>query len=127
MAWMPLRFRSLQRDFATDTERFTRIREVIHAALGEADRELRGLTARIEKAREGAAFLYGNEVDSQTSGNAGQENSLLSMESTLTQGQARASHLEAQLRELTTIENALDVLLRLDDPLPPQPKVPALV
>jgi len=113
MAWMPLRFRSAQRDIATDTARFTKVQRVIHDAIGEADREFRGLSRRIDEAREGAGFLYGNEIESQTE-TASDESDLRGMEITLTRGQARATHLQAQLRELRTIERSLEELQRLE-------------
>jgi hypothetical protein len=57
------RFRSPQRDRGTDQGRRLSIHQAIRAAIVSAERELRGLQARLDNARQSAASLLGNDFD----------------------------------------------------------------
>jgi hypothetical protein len=55
-----LRFRSTQHDAESDRARLTRIHQTVRSAVKDAERELNGLRARLEEARQSAALLLAN-------------------------------------------------------------------
>lgn len=57
------RFRSKERDLRSDIERLSTIQQAVRRALGEAESEAQGLSARLDDARSRAAFLYGDVIE----------------------------------------------------------------
>jgi hypothetical protein len=97
------RFRSKKRDIETDISRVLPIRDSVAAALRESERELTQLTRRLKEANTQAAFLFGNELESDTGNDPDKEARLKEAEAFLVRGQRRASYLERQvviLREI---------------------------
>lgn len=101
------RFRSKKRDIETDVSRVLPIRDSVAAALRESERELGQLSRRLKDATTQAAFLFGNEVESEA-GDPVAEARLKEAEAFLVRGQHRANYLERQVTILREISANLE-------------------
>jgi len=102
------RFRSKKRDIETDVSRVLPIRDSVAAALRESERELSQLTKRLKDANTQAAFLFGNELESEVGDDAAKEARLKEAEAFLVRGQHRANYLERQVAILREISANLE-------------------
>jgi hypothetical protein len=101
-------FRSSQRDKETDQGRLAGILQTVRSAVTNAECELSGLRTRLEKARQSAAMLLGNDLDDGGRGEA-QDSELKSVEDRLLGGERRMTELKAHLEALRRIESAVSV------------------
>jgi len=103
------RFRSPQRDKETDQARLAGIHHAARSAVTNAEHELSGIRARLEKARQTAAMLLGS-LDSGGRDDAhGSE--LRGAEERLLVAERRMVQLKAHLAALQRIESALNIEL----------------
>ena len=103
------RFRSTQHDAGFDRARLTRIHQTVRSAVKDAERELNGLRARLEEARQSAALLLAN----MESGDRDQSHDfkLKSVEERLLAAEKRIRELKDHLVALQRIESAIDLEL----------------
>jgi hypothetical protein len=97
------RFRSAQRDRGTDQERKLSIHQAIRAAIVSAERELSGLQARLDNARQSAASLLGNDFDGSDR-EPHHEAELTAVEGRLLAAEGRIRQLTGHLAALRRIE-----------------------
>ena len=102
------RFRSKKRDIETDVSRVLPIRDSVAAALRESESELNQLSRRLKDATTQAAFLFGNELESEVGNDAAKEARLREAEAFLVRGQHRANYLERQVVILREIAGNLE-------------------
>lgn len=103
MVTFHFRSRSPERDRKNDRARFIRVQEAVRSSIASAESELNGLSARLENARQSAAFLlsnleYGDPKETHNS-------QLKSVEGRLLAAEKRVLHLENQIETLEAIEN----------------------
>jgi hypothetical protein len=104
-------FRSPQRDERTDHAPLSSILHAVRSAISKADRELSGLPARLEDARQAAASLIGNDVDGGDR-EPGHEAELRTAEERLLAAERRIGELEGHLGALRRIEDSVNVELK---------------
>jgi hypothetical protein len=107
------RFRSAQRDRECDRARLTRFHQTVRSAITDADRELNGLRARLEKARQSAAMLLGNMESGDH--NEGHDSKMRSVEERLLVAENRIVQLKEHLAALQRIASAVDLELNRND------------
>jgi len=105
---LQLRFRSKARDIDTDVGRMTPVRLAVERALNDANREASGLRERLEQARSSAAFLYGDDLTSDTAGDPKLHGKLAEAEELVVRAQIRLQYLERQIDMLKSISEIVD-------------------
>jgi hypothetical protein len=103
------RFRSPQRDRQNDQGRLTRVHEAARSSIANAESELSGLRARVEKARQSAGFLLEN-MDNRDG--RGHQSELKSLEDRLLVGERRIKELKDHIAALQRIESAVEIELK---------------
>ena len=106
------RFRSKERDIETDIERVLPIRDAAMAALRDAEKEHAGLQKRIADAGAGAAFLFGDGLESEADIDPANKARLEDVEGILVRGQIRNRYLERQIAALHEIKTMLDSIAK---------------
>jgi hypothetical protein len=101
------RFRSPERDKATDQARIGSIRGAIRSAMADAEKELSGLRRRLENARRTAGMLLGKMEGGGPDKNATLE--LKRVEERLIVAERRIVELRKHLAALQRIENIINV------------------
>jgi hypothetical protein len=86
------RTRNVDRDLATDLDRFAALERVVNSILEQATKDRDGLSRRIADAQVGSAFLFDNE-----DGDIESEQRLKQYERELSNGLARQAKLESQI------------------------------
>jgi chromosome segregation ATPase len=104
------RSRSSQRDQETDQARLAGVVQAVRSAVANAESELNGLRARLEKARQSAGMLLGNDMDNGDGGGA-HESELRRVEEQLLGAERRIAELKDHLAALQRIESAVNVEL----------------
>ena len=102
-------FRSPQRDRETDQARLARIHQTARSAVTNAESELNGLRARLERARQSASLLLGNidNGDREEASNS----ELRSVEERMLVAERRIMQLNDHLAALQRIETAVNIEL----------------
>jgi hypothetical protein len=98
-----MRFRSRERDQETDRGRLASIRESVLSTISSAQNELRGLQARVERARQSAATLTTTGKDEEFG-----ENERASSEIRVLAPERRIEELKDHLAALRRIESAVN-------------------
>ena len=96
-------FRSPERDGETDRRRLALLQQSVHAAVESAEHESNGLRARLEKARQSAAFLLAQMDDGVSE--AARQAELANVEQRLVGAERRLARLKIQLTILRAIES----------------------
>ncbi|WP_029076469.1 hypothetical protein [Kaistia adipata] len=97
------RFRSKQRDVRSDVERLASVENVIVRVIEDVEQELAGLSARIEEARNRAAFLYGDMIEGENPDTAGAAAMLNDAERLLVRGDVRLIEIRNNLAFLNDL------------------------
>jgi hypothetical protein len=84
----------------------------VQFAVRKAERELTGLGARIEEARDQAAFLFGDELESAAGTEVTAKIELAVAENTIARGEIRCRYLERQIAALAEVESILTAIIR---------------
>jgi predicted nucleic acid-binding Zn-ribbon protein len=103
------RSRSPQRDRETDQARLARIHQTVRTCVTNAESELNGLRARLEKARQSASMLVGNVDNSEREQASRSE--LRSAEERLLAAERRIVQLKDHLAALQRIASAVNMEL----------------
>jgi hypothetical protein len=96
-------FRSPERDGETDRRRLALLQHAVHSAVESAQSESDGLRARLERARQSAAFLLDQMDDGVPE--AARRAELANVEQRLVGAERRLARLRIQLTILRTIES----------------------
>jgi hypothetical protein len=108
MQMMPaFRVRSRERDYVGDLRRLHKVHQAIQCAIADIDAEVVGLRRRIRQSADGAAFLFGPELESATRGSAEAEIRLRHEEVAIVGAERRLRDLERQLQGLREAERHL--------------------
>ena len=110
------RFRSKERDVYSDTTRVMPIIDAVRAAIREAEKEFAGLRARLQEIGDRAAFLLGDGVQSDTTGDPSSEAALKETESFLMRGEMRSRYLAKQISTLKEIGELLSAVVKPETP-----------
>jgi predicted nucleic acid-binding Zn-ribbon protein len=103
------RSRSPQRDRETDQARLARIHQTVRTCVTNAESELNGLRARLEKAQHSASMLVGN-IDNNEHDEASRSE-LRSAEERLLATERRIVQLKDHIAALQRIANAVNLEL----------------
>jgi hypothetical protein len=103
------RFRSRERNRATDERRLALIRNVVRSEIADAQAESRGLQARMAKARRSGIFLV-QQVDGGGP-DPTRRGELTSRELQLHAIEQRLAQLEDHLKDLRKLARRLDLLI----------------
>jgi hypothetical protein len=95
-------FRSPERDGETDRRRLAALQQSVHSAVESAEYESNGLRARLDRARQSAAFLLAQMDDGVPE--AARHAELANIERRLVGAERRLARLRIQLTILRTIE-----------------------
>jgi hypothetical protein len=95
-------FRSPERDGETDRRRLAALQGSVHSAVESAEHESNGLRARLDRARQSAAFLFAQMDDGVPE--AARRAELANIEQRLVGAERRLARLRIQLKILRTIE-----------------------
>ena len=89
--------RSAERDAQTDSERLGSISAVVDATIASIQRERDALRARVDAARDLAAFAAGTDYDEYLTREAKDESRIKEYEQQMAAGEMRTQELERQL------------------------------
>jgi hypothetical protein len=110
------RFRSKERDVYSDTKRLVPIIDALRAAIRQAETEFAGLRARLQETGDRAAFLLGDGVESDTTGDTSSEAALKEAEGFLVRGEMRSRYLAKQISTLNEIGELLSAVVKPETP-----------
>ena len=97
--------RSAERDAQTDSERLGSISASIEAAVASIQRERDALRARVDAARDQAAFATGTDYDEYLTRDAKDAAMIKEYEQQMASGEKRTQELERQLAGLGAIQD----------------------
>jgi hypothetical protein len=97
--------RSAERDAKTDRERLGSISAAIEAAVASIRSERNALRARVEAARDQAAFATGTDYDEYLTRDAKDAAMIKEYEQQMASGEKRTQELERQLAGLGSIQD----------------------
>jgi predicted nucleic acid-binding Zn-ribbon protein len=97
--------RSAERDAKTDSERLSSISAAIEAAVASIQRERNALRARVDAARDQAAFATGTDYDEYLTRDAKDAAMIKEYEQQMASGEKRTQELERQLAGLGAIQD----------------------
>ena len=97
--------RSAERDAKTDSERLGSISAAIEAAVASIRSERNALRARVEAARDQAAFATGTDYDEYLTRDAKDAAIIKEYEQQMASGEKRTQELERQLAGLGAIQD----------------------
>lgn len=97
-------FRRDERDRTSDHTRLEAVARSLAESIRSAEVELAGLRRRIEATSIEAAFLFGNDLTSQTAGDRKAEGELVSAETRLLDAERRSTELMLHIRLLRGVE-----------------------
>lgn len=97
-------FRRDERDRTSDHTRLEAVARSLAESIRSAEVELAGLRRRIEATSLEAAFLFGNDLTSQTAGDRKAEGELVSAETRLLDAERRSTELMLHIRLLRGVE-----------------------
>lgn len=100
--------RSATRDAETDSERLGSISAAIEAAIASIRNERDALRARVDAARDQAAFAAGTDYDEYLTRDAKDAARIKEYEQQMASGQQRTQELERQLGGLDAIQEAFN-------------------
>jgi hypothetical protein len=104
-------FRSKERDIATDADRLRPISTAVEAAIRDCERELRGITARLQSTTAAAAFLFGDGLETETVNRPIETQKLDEAEAKIVRGEIRSRYLQSQLSALREVQATLESVL----------------
>jgi predicted nucleic acid-binding Zn-ribbon protein len=96
--------RSAERDAQTDSERLGSISAAVEAAVASIQRERDALRARVDAARDQAAFATGTDYDEYLTRDAKDAATIKDYEQQMASGEKRTQELERQLGALGAIQ-----------------------
>lgn len=96
--------RSAERDAQTDSERLGSISAAVDAAVAAICKERDALRARVDAARDQAAFATGTDYDEYLTREARDAARITAYEHQMTSGEQRTQELERQLAGLSAIQ-----------------------
>jgi predicted nucleic acid-binding Zn-ribbon protein len=97
--------RSAERDAQTDSERLGSISAAVEAAVASIQRERDALRARVDAARDQAAFATGTDYDEYLTRDAKDAAMIKEYEQQMASGEKRTQELERQLAGLGAIQD----------------------
>ena len=104
------RVRSKDRDAASDQRRVDAICSAVEAALADAEAELAGLLRRLKDDSDSAAFLFGDDLDSQSAGDALLSRKLQQKEQSIMRSEERRAELIRHIESLRSLRVGLESL-----------------
>ena len=100
--------RSAERDEQTDSERLGSIAAAVDAAVAAIRKERDALRARVDAARDQAAFATGTDYDEYLTRDAKDTARIKEYEQQMTGGEQRTQELERQLGGLAAVQEVFD-------------------